>query len=275
MNTSLMLFQIYYDEDTKAQVEPGFIGLDNTSGPSWAFEAHPICKFLSTNILKLENQWLGFFSPKFREKTNVRADDLKNAIQRHVANTDVFLISSFWEQAAGCLNVWQHGEFHHPGLLEISQNLADEAGYDIDLKKSITTFETAVFSNYIVAKADFWKEWLRVVGLYLEQLKFDKKLKASSTEYMGSTLPIHTFVIERIASMILLGGKFRSSYELDLYQKNSKWNPFLNSSIVEMNQSKRLYIQTKDPVWLRRFEMQCQKFSLIAPEYQRAKNNLS
>jgi hypothetical protein len=274
MNTSLKLFQIYYNEITKAQVEPGFIGLDNTSGPSWAFEAHPIYEFLSTNILKLENQWLGFFSPKFREKTNVGAGELKNAVQRHVANTDVFLISSFWEQAAGSLNVWQHGEFHHPGLLEISQTLADEAGYDIDLKTSTTTFETAVFSNYLIATADFWKEWHRVVGLYLKNIKFDKKLRASRTEYLGGILPIHTFVIERVASMILLGGKFRSSYELDLYQKSNKFPPFLNRFIIQMDQSKRLYCNTKDPVWLRRFEMQCKKFNLSVCDYQRAKNNI-
>ena len=270
-----MLFQIYYNDITKAQVEPGFIGLDNTIGPSWAFEAHPIYEFLSKNILKLENHWVGFFSPKFREKTNVGADDLKNAIQRQFATTDVFLVSSFWEQAAGCLNVWQHGEFHHPGLLEISQNLADEAGYDIDLKTSVTTFETAVFSNYLIARSDFWKEWHRVVGLYLKQLMFDKKLRSTGVEYLGSRLPIHTFVIERVASMILLGGKFRSSYELDLYQKSNKWDPSLNRSIIEMNQSKRLYCNTKDPIWLRRFEMQCQKFNLAASNYQRTKNNIS
>ena len=74
------IYQIYYSEATKAQNDLGFLPLDNLANerPDWR-EYWPIRNFLLKNELA-ENTSYGFFSPKFKDKTNLEASDVVNFI---------------------------------------------------------------------------------------------------------------------------------------------------------------------------------------------------
>lgn len=79
---SLNIYQIFYDSETRNKILPGFIPLDNTSNlrPDW-FEFLVILNFLNTNELK-DDDWYGFLSPKFFEKTGINSDFVINIIQK-------------------------------------------------------------------------------------------------------------------------------------------------------------------------------------------------
>ena len=76
------IHQIYYNEKTAAQLDPGFIALDNTSNerPDW-FELWPILNFLRNTPLQ-DGHWYGFLSPGFFSKTALRA-----CLRRHIRIT--------------------------------------------------------------------------------------------------------------------------------------------------------------------------------------------
>jgi len=61
------LFQIFYDGETAAQIQPGFEPLNNTDGPADFFEIYPIFKYLKTNEIH-DHDWLGFSLLNFRRK---------------------------------------------------------------------------------------------------------------------------------------------------------------------------------------------------------------
>ena len=259
-STSL-LYQIFFDEHSRAKLSPGFIGLDNSDGPVWLYEIYPIYKFLGDNKSSLDKKWLGFFSTKFGDKTKLSAPDIRNTIELFGEEADVLLFSSYWYQVAGSLNVWQHGEHNHPGLLEISQLLADKSGYQIDLRSSITTLNTGVFSNYFVAQVEFWREWYRVVNIYLQLLERSKEIRKKTVPYQDKIVPIHTFVLERIPSMILLSKKFKSYSNPKHYHRQNPFGEGAVEFMLQMDHSKNMYLKTNDKIWLKLFNQKCGEFN--------------
>ena len=99
---------------------------------------------------------------------------------------------------AYCFNVYKclgAGEACHTGLLNASQQLADAAGYKLNLQTAITPLDKAVFNHFIVAKPSFWDEWRRVVAIYFNTISRGESLKFKMVRYKNSALPIHTFVL--------------------------------------------------------------------------------
>ena len=168
-NKNLNLYGIFYNEETRLNLDAELIPLDNTSGPKHLYESWPILNFLSENSL-VETQWYGFLSPKYTVKTGLTRSDIEAGLARIPDQSEVFLFSSHFPQAAYSLNVWLQGDAIHPGLMDITQDLAFRAGYNVDLRRSITTLDTAVFSHYLVAKPVFWREWCRIVNIYFDMM---------------------------------------------------------------------------------------------------------
>lgn len=221
MTKAIKLFHIYYDEKSKSELRPGFELLDNTTGPSEFREIVPIFNYLKEQTIR-DDEWLGFFSPKFFEKTGLEAKDVLNQVCVANGDTDAFLFTAAWWHIAYYKNVWEHGEYFHPGIAEICQKLATRAGYDIDLLNSVSTLDTAVFSHFLVAKGSFWKEWQRVVKLYFEMIVEDDAAFMKTVEYGDiAHFSVHPFVIERVPSMILQNKPFKGLRSNEILRRGS------------------------------------------------------
>ena len=205
--TNIYIYQIYYDEDCRTALDPGFIRLDNTSNerPDW-FEYHPIRKFLLEHKLE-DDAYYGFFSPRFGSKTNLSADRVKNFIRKN-AGIDVALFCPLFDQSAFFQNVFWQGEACCPGLLDISQRFANDVGIDVDIKNLVTDSTNTIFSNYFVAKSMFWAKWFHIAEqLYnqAERPQFDEATKLIAPTSHRNTNIIHmkVFLMERLATLIL------------------------------------------------------------------------
>ncbi|QWD90899.1 hypothetical protein [Polynucleobacter sp. MWH-Braz-FAM2G] len=158
---NIFIHQIFYDDISKNSLDPQLIPLDNTNGPSDWFEFYPIMDFLQKTKLQ-EDAWYGFLSPKFQQKTGIPAFELINIIYRYATHANVAIFSPAWDQLAYFKNPFEQGEFAHPGLLEISQQFINEISLNIDLTKLVTYSSTSVFSNFIIAKPEYWNKWLHI-----------------------------------------------------------------------------------------------------------------
>ena len=202
------LFQIFYDSETASQIQSGFEPLNNTDGPADFFEIYPIFKYLKSNEIS-EDKWFGFFSPKLQEKTQITSEDVCQEIQEIDEQYDVCSFSAHWSDIAFFQNVWEHGEYCHPGLANISQSLANEAGYNFRLLDSFSCLDNAVYSHYLVAKGKFWKQWYHIVKTYLEMITKDDALFEYKTLHGGKPVSMHAFVVERVPSLILQDQSFK------------------------------------------------------------------
>lgn len=200
------IYQIYYNDQTARMVEPHFIGLDNTNCPrtDWA-EYWPIRHVLQTEKFQ-PDELIGFFSPRFKEKTGMDGAAVMQAIQNHDA--EVYSFSPYFEQGALFLNPMFQGEAHHPGLVQLMDTLVPRIGLRIDPKTFVSDQTTTIFCNYFVAKPALWMRWFALTEQVFELAEHGKdamaeQLRSVTLHRESSGYALKVFVIERLISMLL------------------------------------------------------------------------
>jgi hypothetical protein len=202
------VFQILPYYASREALDPGFGVIDNSSNerPDW-FEYWPMRKFLQNEALD-EKAFYGFLSPKFKIKTNLTAAEVFEFIRESASGTDVILFSPSIHGGAQFLNVFEHGDAEHPGLLATSKQLLARISRQVNLDQLVTDSRNTVHSNYFVAKPRFWREWLAINEqlFCLAEAGEDELGRAlrSTTSYRGrSEVQMKIFIMERVATLIL------------------------------------------------------------------------
>jgi hypothetical protein len=235
------VYQIYYDDETKRQLLPGFIPLDNTrnSRPDW-FEFFVILNFLRNNTLE-EGAWYGFLSPKFYKKTGCTSDFVNSNLDKHGDKFGVIVFPYSWDQLSFFLNPFEQGEMCHPGLLMATQNFINKINLKIDLEKLVTDTTSSVFSNFIIAKKDYWIKWRWLAEEYFKYVEGDVKHQIlTSYKTKSNPVPMKTFIQERFATLILSSGGYRT-----LRLEQNIINP-ISTKLFPDNAKTRVMLQTCD-----------------------------
>lgn len=252
--------QIFYDEASHQALDPAFIPLDNTANPrpDWR-EYWPIRQQLLAEPLADEEALYGFFSWKFGAKTGLSG---AQAIAFAAASErDVVLFSPFVEQASFFLNIFEHGEANHPGLMAATQAFVDAAGLSIDLARSVADHSRTVFSNFFVAKPRFWREWLRLGEQLFAACETPGhpvgRLLATQTKYHAAVgeVEMKVFVVERLASLLLLDRRWTSlAYDPFALTRTGIAASYLDEEMRIANGLKLAFLQTGDPRYLESFQ---------------------
>lgn len=204
--SKVSIFQIFYNSEVKRTLDPGFIPLENNNLRADWREYWPIRDFLISNELDDEKLY-GFFSPKFKSKTGLSAQECYSFIDNSDGEVDVFSFSPFFD-----ICTWYQNSFIQ--LIDMEPNCRNAILESIKLiDKSIVVDEMVmhsgnnIFCNYFVAKPKFWREWFRICELIFQEVEFansplSMELQAPAGNH-HSNAPIKTFVIERVASLML------------------------------------------------------------------------
>jgi hypothetical protein len=199
------VYQIFYSEQTRVDNDQGFLQLDNMTNerPDWR-EYWPIRNFLLSNTLD-EEAYYGFFSPKFKSKTNLGSDDVYRFIAS--SDADVILFSPFFDQSAFALNVFEQAAIQHHGISPVLDASFKVLAPEVNINQLVMSSRDTVFCNYFVAKKPFWETWLaHCEAIYALAERGDTLLAEQlndSTNHDGGQAPTKVFVIERIVSFLL------------------------------------------------------------------------
>ena len=251
-------YQICYSPETLASVPDGFHALDYTdnSRPDWR-EFWPIRQFLLNNRLD-SDVFYGFFSPKFNQKTQLSFTDLHEFSSNTSSKHDLIGFSPFWDLGSIFLNVFEQGNFFHPGLIDVCQNFSNMHLNGLDLAQSVTTSLNSIFCNYFIAKSTFWEKWLYLGDLLFYEAEINNsplsKSLNSLTTYGHQTLPMKVFVQERLVTMCLLLNNFSSiSYNpFSLPSSTTPFNKFYDEAI-QSDAFKIAFLETKNNIFINRF----------------------
>ncbi len=204
------VFQICYTPGIRDTLDPGFevMGDETNARPDW-YEYWHIRNFLKSEMLQ-DDTFYGFFSPKFNEKTRLSSADVFEYIEEN-KDFDVILFSPYLDQNALFLNILEQGSVAHPELGPIFEKLCGKYFQNINLQQMVTSSENTVFCNFFVAKPKFWARWFEICeGIFqlIEESSDSLAIKLSGhTRYKTSTAPVRTFIIERIATLIIYSDK--------------------------------------------------------------------
>jgi hypothetical protein len=213
---AVTVFQIYYDETTRAALDPGFTPLDNRSNqrPDW-YELWVIRNYLQKHPLA-DDDWYGFLSPHFGRKTGLNSAHVEEFMAFARDKCDVALILTGWDQIAYFQNPFEQGEIWHPGITALSQAVLRRLGRDDDLSALISCSGNFTFANYIVAKGRYWRAWLALADGFFDLVERDTSALAADlrrpTSYgAANQAPIKAFIQERLPAVILADRRFRTA----------------------------------------------------------------
>ncbi len=273
-STPVVIHQIYYNDETRQKVMPGFTPLDNSANlrPDW-FEFWVILNYLRTHTLQ-DNTWYGFFSPRFTDKTGLSPQAVMHTIEQAPSNTDVVLFSPGWDQICYFLNPWEQGEAWHPGITSLTQLFLDQhTGYK-NIHQLVTDSNSTVFSNYFVAKKKFWADWQNLAEAffaYVEQQN-PQSAVAGETSYgvASNRYPMKTFIQERFAALLLATGPYRvvnidPSQHAPIFARLFDNSPDTRRALQTCDWLKRQYRQTQDSSYLEMYYKVRQTIRYRAP----------
>lgn len=258
LSTPIELRQICWSDDTLSNLPDGFIALDYRSNerPDWR-ELWPIRCFLNSHTLN-DGVMYGFLSPKFGYKTGLGYEQIKTFIASHRHDEDLAFFSPFWDLSSFALNVFEQGEMFHPGLMETTQAFVNESGLRINLQQAVTHSGNSIFCNYLVGTRRFWERWLDLADRLVECAEGGAGSTSLSTmlnddtSYGGQRLPRKIFVMERLATLLLLIDPDLTASAYDCFSlppSNTPLNRFFNEA-VSCDALKRAHIASGSPAYL-------------------------
>jgi hypothetical protein len=273
MAREIRAFQIFYDAQTRAMVDPQFEALDNSKNerPDW-YEYWPIRNYLLSNRLE-ESAYYGFLSPQFFGKTHLSGAQVRDFIGR-ADGADVIAFSPFPCQAACFLNVFEQGECFVPGLLKSAAPFFARMDAGADLDALVTDSRNTVFCNYFVATASFWTRWRQIFEeLFAQAEAADASLHSLLNDplqyqtYHKSTLA-HSkiFIMERAVSFILATSgaftvKMFPPFEMPLI---GQFRAVPMSDLVTLDALKIAYAETRDAGFLKAYrELQTRTLAAV------------
>lgn len=204
--TDARIHQIYYSEQTRAELDPGFLPLDNSANerPDWR-EYWPMRRFLLGRELEPECYY-GFLSPKFRQKTTLTGAATHDFLRQRSGAADVISLSPFFDQMAFPLNIMELAIANHD-CRETFAQCASLIAPGFDIERSVMSSLDTIFCNFFVAKPPFWREWLArcepIFDLAEQGLTPLGQALNRVVTYGTATAPAKVFVIERVASLLL------------------------------------------------------------------------
>jgi hypothetical protein len=205
---AMHIYQILNHYTSRQELEPGFEVLDNSANerPDW-FEYWPIRRFLLHEALE-EDAFYGFLSPKFKLKTSLNFDAVREFILGADPGTEVILLSPSIHNSAYYLNVFEHGDAEHPGLKDVAARLFERLGLPGNLDSLVSDSRNTVHSNYFIAKPRFWRAWLAINEklFAIAETPSDTLGEAlrSPTPYRGGlNVQMKIFLMERMATWLL------------------------------------------------------------------------
>lgn len=210
---NLIAYQIFYDERTKSLVDSEFIPLDNSKNErsDWR-EYWPMRSVLKTVEFD-DNDYVGFFSPKFTQKTGLTSAHVREFFETVTASTqidipDVISFSPYPDLCAIFVNIFEQGETNHSGITKLAIEVFEVLNIEINIQSMVNDSTTNIFSNFFIATPRFWNKWLDICEKIFDicedkNSNLGQRLNQVVDHGLTIDAQAKVFLIERIATIIL------------------------------------------------------------------------
>ncbi len=251
-------FQICYSPEIRKILDPGFeiIGDESNPRPDW-FEYWHIRTFLRSEALE-DSIFYVFFSPKFGQKTLLQSSDVHRFIELN-RDSDVVLFSPYYDQISLFLNIVEQGCFAHPELRDLFESVCRRHFNSLDIDLFTTTSRNTVFCNYFVAKPPFWMRWFEICEDIYDIFENEKDTLGTAlrgtTRYQKQTVPLRTFLIERIATLLLFSEPHWKVTNHSPYNGTTgkMTPPSARPNFLDLDSLKIAYVKSSSPIFLTRY----------------------
>lgn len=204
---NIKVYQIYYNDEQLKFLDRNFIPYNNSDMDNDTIfnqREFPVMLKFKDNECTHDEQLTGFVSWKFQDKVQMTGTKLFDKINHESGYSDVYFADC---GKRSCSNVWLHGEKYHPGIINFTQEIFNDLGYNIDLKNIKHSLDKKCFCNFIIGNKYFWKKYFTFVEPVFDyinnHLSFDQKkiLNKQADRKIKSNLT--PFIIERMFTTLI------------------------------------------------------------------------
>lgn len=259
---NVRIFQIFYDAKTRGLVDSRFTPFDNSRNerPDWC-EYWCFRAIWQAQRASMEpGDFLGIFSPRFREKTGLSAQEVHDAIQ--ASNKSVISFSPHLHHIALFNNVFEQGEKWHPGLTRTMMATLAHLGVPFDCNATLGTFKNTIFSNYFVARVSVWDELMALgEGLFEAAESGPAPLQQAlrkDVPYFRGPVPMKVFVFERMISVLMWHHQMEAALGMDIdrWAQLKKIPPQLMARYLTLDALKSQFLSTGQAPYLQQYTEQ-------------------
>ena len=205
---NISIYQIFFKEDQKKYLDTSFIPYFNSVQDNW-FEYGVFVREYALQTHKKSN-YTAFLSWKFAQKTKIDGKRILSFIEGN-PGYDCYFINPFPELSYLYENVWLQGDSFHKGLINLTQDLFFEAGYNINLSQLRNNKFNVLFANYWIGNQLFWEGYMNftlpIYNLINKKLREGNKVflqVADSSRDRSVNSSFIPFIMERLFSTFLL-----------------------------------------------------------------------
>lgn len=252
------LCMIFYDERTEGLIPDGFVGLSNTSPdrPD-LFEIEPILKYLGESEIK-DDDYYGFFSPRFFEKTGLNHSDIREIKNSEIENFDIVSLSSGPIYLSDFNNPVIQADRSHRDFTERFNALFSRIDQNNSLKcaefsESKIPQKYFLLSHYFIARGAFWKIWANYIASALAEESHDKELRAMLDEHCrypdrAGRYTYRIFVLERLAGLLAYSHRLkvyesllteRCLFDFKIIKPTPRWLAALANPLFQIEEKLR------------------------------------
>jgi len=179
------IYSICHTPPMRAAVDPAFLAFDVVESPQQREVAHLLHFWREGHHRK--HRVTALLSSKFGEKTGWSGRKLLDFIAANPGQ-DAWLVNPFPELRYLAFNIWEHGEFWHPGLMERAAKLiaAVEPGVDLNIFPR-SSAETLLFCNFWAGTEQFWDRYMERVEAYSRAAEAIPEMLDSAEHYSRTT----------------------------------------------------------------------------------------
>lgn len=209
MNVSV--YQICYDLNQHASVDPAFIMYDNSRYCDMYTKLDNPREYqvFLDNHETVADGYTGYVSWKFNSKTGLAGEQVVNMINTSVERPDVYFINCGPRSIS---NVWRQGEKQHPGIVELTQSIFDSLAdsderYGLDIHNMYHDKSKTAFCNFWIGNKTFWKKYINFttpIYNYIQQsLTESQKNFMKQRACKGINSNYFPFIMERLFTTLL------------------------------------------------------------------------
>ena len=201
---NIKVFQSYYREKQKRTLDPSFTPYDVSWNPLPHLRETPLYFKLYEEGAHKKYDYTGIFSHKFSIKSKVSGEQFISFVNDN-PGYDAYFINPYPQLSYLSYNIWEQGEYFHPGIKYHANQLLKSCGakFSID-HESRDTNKTLLFANFWIGNKSFWEDYIPFLK-ELHNAALCNKNNKEKNPYLEETphitpAPLYPFIFERIFS---------------------------------------------------------------------------
>lgn len=275
---NLRIYQVFYADDQISTLDPAFTPLDNRSNAHPELREFPVMCRMHDQAQQDQVEFYGLMSTRWKEKMPAIEGSVLVDFITNNPGYDIYVYDPVPWYDAYSYNVWEQGNFYHPYILPIAEDLFPRLNLDTGWIRRPITKETIFWCCYVVARRDFWNEWFSFFTSYpvaLNGASQDiKDMHNQSARYSGKKdsdagLTYFPFMHERLLTTFVQANQHR--YRVKSYRHYETKIP---QELQDLSELKLQAVKNKDLKLIQQWIRDRQRIlygqdlaSLWVPEY--------